>query len=375
MKTRRLKATLLAAIMAATGTITFPAVNAKADTNTVSVLLGDVNGDGLITLTDANLIDSYLSCLTQPANETRFTAMDYNYDMIIDEYDSYSIRNDQNHGTIHYNTVSVVPYSFLNNEVRTYRKHTCSLTDTWSDTSYQLPSQVLSPAPAESENEQTRVDYVDNENVPCVYLSIKKANNTMDYVSGVVVGDHIIATAAHNLYDGGYAKKVSVEILNQYCSETLLSFDASKIHIPELYLTSSTPENYDYGLIYTSQNLSSYRANIGVMTDDFTNSGNDLVSSGFALLYGVRRRFKSYGAVQSMSGVPSQKPYRFHSNGILQSGKRGGMVYYETASNVNTCVGIGTIATEDSGGNPVDTYGIRITPTLLRFFYQNNNLS
>ena len=379
MKTKKVKAAILAVAMMATGTISCPAINANANTNEVAslILLGDANGDGNITLSDANYIQRYLNGQIQPSTTTKFTAMDYNEDMIIDNYDADLIMHDYSHGSISYTYVTKNPYDLLNNEARSYRKHTCSLTNTTSYSTYSLstaPSYLTLSYEDENIVEQTRLEVVDDENVPCVYLAIKKADNTMDYVSGVVVGDHIIATAAHNLYDNGYAKKISVDILNQYCSTNLLSFDASTIHIPSLYFTSSSPESYDYGLIYTSENLSSYKANIGTMTDTFMNSGNDLVTSGFTLQYGVRRRFKSQGAVQFMSGTPSQVPYRFHSGGVLTEGKQGGMVYYETTADINTFVGIGTNRDIQSGVI-VDTYGIRITPTILRFFYQNGNLA
>jgi hypothetical protein len=104
------------------------------------------------------------------------------------------------------------------------------------------------------------------------------------------------------------------------------------------------------------------------MTNEFlkTSNYNELTTSGFAYSNNENAwlRYFNYGYVQTMTNT-SQKPYRFHS---LGESKEGGMVYSGFLTSEKRTVGI-------SNGDDITTYGIRITPTLLRFYLQNNHLS
>lgn len=195
----------------------------------------------------------------------------------------------------------------------------------------------------------------------------------------------MIATAAHCLYSrskGQFMKNVTVNIYNKECSEVRLTTTAKTIHFPENYISMDTKYNdtyvnYDYGLIYVEDDLSNLAANVGVMTDNFMSTNDILTTTGF-ITYGNYSRYFSSGAIQPMADyLYRETPYRFHSLGRAQAGKSGGMVYYKSHyMNTNGSMEIFKSVTGIvSGSSGEDTYGIRITPTLLRFYKDNNYLS
>lgn len=302
-----------------------------------------------------------------------FTAMDYNEDGIVDYTDSDAIMHDYIYG-ISYTHRNKTLYAVPDYSTRTYKRHDCSSTSSITGYQYELPvnlnltSEIEEPL-LRNYPSSPGVDDTDNENSCCVYLHIKDYNNNNYYASGVVVDTHLIATSAANLYkNAGFVKSVTAEVLDTSCFYTLETVNADYIHVPLNYINSSPNANYDYGLIYVSEDLSDYVADIGIMSNTFlANSSNNLVTSGFTLHYGVRRRYYSYGSV-----VPIYDNYRFCSNAYNDSDKSGGMVYFASSRgsiNHHSYVGV---PTNTSGTN---TYGVRITPTILHFFYQNPELT
>ena len=359
----------------------FSALPSNAAMNENSVLLGDVHGDDGVTGTDATYIGYYLEGRYE-ATAKQITAMDVNQDGLIDSRDATTLLSMLASGTT-FPRVNYV-YELPNDTDVIYYKHYCSSTNTNSKDSYSIQrNSVLSVSSLTEdeillkadENANNRSAFLDYENIGSVELVITDFNNTVYHESGFVVGENVVATSAKNLYDGGFVKSVTVNVYNSTCSHVMDSADAVTIHIPKNYVVSggSPNENYDYGLVYLGDDVdfSDYAVNFGVMTNEFlkTSNYNELTTSGFAYNSNEDKwlRYFSYGYVQTITDS-TQKPYRFHSLGMY---KKGGMVYSGFTTSTKRVVGIST-HTSSSG---TDTYGIRITPTLLRFYLQNNNLS
>jgi len=202
------------------------------------------------------------------------------------------------------------------------------------------------------------------------------SNNNTWHGSGIVVDDHVIATAAHCLYqNNNFMKSVTINFYNEDCTQLEYSTTAKNIHIPANYASSGS-SNYDYGLIYVDDDVSDYVANVGVMTDYFMGTSQILTSSGFTLHSPLNyyTRYYSAGSVNQFNSN-----YRFESCGYAYGGKSGGMTYFESTAtptsthtvNSKSCVGICTHRVNATGY----TRGIRLTTTVLRFLYQNSYLN
>lgn len=374
MNFKKIKAFVMSTLLVSTLSSTLPVTTSYAATNDVNyqILLGDSNNDGGITNLDALCIQNYLLGNMAP-NNVQFTAMDYNEDGIVDNTDAVAIMSDIASGTLSYTRRNKTLYVTPNNEQRTYRKHYCSSTNSTSYSSYTL-SAVSNPLPTttNSPNSAQMVnnnDDLDNENICSVYLSITNYDGTHLYKSGVVVDDYVIATAASNLYkDGKFAKSVNVIVSSGNCAYVWAMTTAESIHIPSTYATSQS-EDYNYGLICVEDDLGNYKADIGVMTNPFViNTNNVLYTSGHNNINGIRRRFQTVGNIIATNN----SQYLFKTSADCPADKTGGMVYYKSSRgsiNHNSYVGIPYAKSPYT-----DTYGVRITPTILRFFFQNNYL-
>lgn len=372
MNFKKIKAFAMSTLMVATLSSTLPVTTSYAATNEVNyqILLGDANNDNGITNLDALCIQNYLLGNVVP-NNVQFTAMDYNEDGIIDNTDAVAIMSDIASGTLTYTRRYKPLYETPNNSSRTYRKHYCSSLSNTSYTSYTisaattpLSNQINSPnlAPMVSN------DDLDNENICSVYLTVTFSDGSHKFTSGVIVDDYVIATAASNLYENGkFAQNVNVVVSSGNCAYVWATTTAESLHIPASYATSYS-EEYNYALICVEDYLGNYKADIGVMTNPFAiNTNNVLYTSGHDIIDGMRRRFQTVGHI-----IPNNNSLLFTTSANCPIDKTGGMIYYKSSrGNIhhNSYVGIPYAKNTDTY-----THGVRITPTLLRFFFQNNYL-
>ncbi len=365
MKVKSIFSTVMSLILAASAVSVIPVFAAS---ETATIKLGDVSdGDGVTNL-DAYWIKMYLNG-SVTATRRQLTAMDVNQDGIIDDTDANLISQSIVSGQILPNVTKEL-YNVPDNSTVTYYKHNCSSTNANQSSTYTIQSTQEIPFSSGFNNSYAQsslnTDILDRENINCVKITSSSVQG-----SGFVIDDHVIATAAHCLYNAnGFVSNTNVEIYDENCKNIIESVNAKYIHIPKNYAISGDV-NYDYGLIYVEEDLSEYKVNVGVMTDYFMTTGQLLITSGFTSYNNTTKRYYSSGAVDTMDFLPLEKPYRFHSYGKCKSGKSGGMVYFESSflnSQLKSVVGN---ATHTSGE---DTYGCRMTTTLLRFFYQNSNL-
>ena len=89
---KKLASVLVASVLSAspliTNTITDKNMSASATTN---VIIGDANGNGTVEIGDAICIYQFLSG-RYGADDSRFTAMDYNCDGVVDKTDALEIQ-------------------------------------------------------------------------------------------------------------------------------------------------------------------------------------------------------------------------------------------------------------------------------------------
>lgn len=350
-----------------------------------NVLLGDANGDGKVNISDAVLVHQYLAGMYQ-VDAYKLTCMDINQDYVIDSTDALMIQYVEIK-TITADTVVKNLYTVPNAETRTYYRHNCKSTDLASRDSYTLAAPAFYGANSVLEYEDTDINLMaeirDQENTNVVQLELN------GYVgSGFIVGSHIIATAAHCVYnksENKFVNNVKVNIYNKdgivNASNLVHTSSAKELHVPQEYVNrnDSSRDNYDYALIYVEDDLSEYGIwSMGIPIDEFMESNKQLITIGFTDLGGnTYSRYYSTGNVIAPADwgyEPDNIPYRIHSTSTSYGGKSGGILYYKSDYNstlAKSAVGVNT------GSKPSTHYSWanRITPTLLQFYKQNTQIN
>lgn len=374
-KTKRLLTVMSAAIISA--------VSVVATTSSADRALRDANGDGATLLNDAILTNSYLLGKYNPTNVKSF---DFDGNGVISEMDKakiqhYLLGNIDDTGLPGPSTETVSTYS----RTLYYRRHDCSDTNPSSRTAYSLT-----------------VDYLDNSassNNPVPYEVFPPNNMVLDNDTAVVrlerengggngtgfiVGDHIIATAAHCVYNNGFYN-MNIEIIdsNNQVVETL---ESRYIHIPELYAYNSPNSHFDYALIYVEEDLSEYGAfKMGIALDDYIENNGSVVVSGFGNEYPDNYsgptgeiRLKSVGNVAVSNDHELQNSKLFY-DADASGGSSGGPVYVEEAfyAGGTWYTYKNVVAIHTNGSSQYENYncGTRVNPSILKFYYNNAYLT
>jgi V8-like Glu-specific endopeptidase len=365
-----------------------------------TVILGDANDSGDVTLVDSYYINSYLGGLYHPT-QRQFTAMDINEDGIVDKIDADLVFNK----VFYVNTFTSKSFSSLytlpSDSATEYYKHTYGTTP--NTTHYSIATNgtitildnnvsLLSDDNAFSfdiEEENTRYDSgytFDDEN----YQTAKVFTNT-SMASGFVVGSNVIATSAHCVMsDGQFNNYVYVRVHEAQYSHTGVIAEgyAASVHVPYYYLHPDETHyqgDYDYALIYIEEtesgqdvDLSDCAVNIGVMSNVFAGDSNKTVNLSGYSLFNDGNDFRRYMSSGNMYSTFGGQCYR--ATYPNRSGLSGGMVYKDTDGTYThngeqtlqqrTALGINRA---NAGSYAV---GVRFNPTLLRFYFQNSsNLS
>lgn len=285
-------------------------------------------------------------------------------------------------------TITTSTLISANNETRTYCKHVYS--DQTPLTTYQTYHLA---APTNSSIVSYSLSNFENDVQDCVNKNVVKLScidsngNKVDYGTGFIVGDNIVATAGHCVYgknENTFVKGIEVKVYDENCTQVLDTFKALSLHVPYQFVTATNGchDNYDYGLIVVDNAEDNSETQIGdygkwspgIMTDEFISTPSNVVTtSGFTTYNGIDSRYYSSGTIIDHDEEANNlKPLRFSATAISKGGKSGGPVYYEsTLGNklIRSVVGICTGA-----GFSSETWGTRMTPTVARFFFNNPNL-
>lgn len=348
----------------------------------VNVKLGDVNGDGVVTILDALNTMYYIGGKCKPT-PLQLTAMDVNQDYIIDRTDVVMIQ-EMSVNNINEINVSKELYSLPNTTGAYYVKYNVA---DGSNEEYFL-SSVTEPISTPSITNRSlaisgdEMDHVDNINTNVVELSISGG-----YLgSGFIISNHVIATAAHCVYNKGTSSFCSNINIKIHTNNNVMQYSAKSYHIPKNYITtnSANVDNFDYALIYVEDDLSTYGiwdCGIAVkeLTTNATSSENHYVTtSGFCTVNNITRRYFSTGSVIDFSTNPLES----HNNTNLRlatscethGGKSGGVMYYESCyANYDYKSAIAVISGGMTDLNAI-TWGVKLSPIMLKFYKHNDNL-
>ncbi len=377
MKIKKKAVALLAGVMTA---MSCGSMMSSAATD--NFLLGDANGDGVINITDSVRINQYiLGGFVASGDE--LTRMDVNQDCVIDSTDVLMVQY-MMADIISPVTVNKEAYKAPNYESRAYYRHDCNSSNANNKTRYTLGNLPQTMSENEIAEYATRPDNRDQENTNVVQLNLGGATG-----SGFIVAPHVVATAAHCVYDKdtGFIRNITVNIYNkdgEVSSNNLVHTSKARYtHIPEQYLNNinnnNIAVNYDYALIYVEDDLSDYGIwSMGVSVDDFMDTGKFLTASGFTDINKEKyARYYSDGPVRAYDKCYEEDKnldYRISAESASYSGKSGGVLYYKSSYDnriVSSVVGVVT----GGSANVNYTWAVRMTPTLLQFYKQNTKLT
>ncbi len=210
--------------------------------------------------------------------------------------------------------------------------------------------------------------------------------------TGFIVGDHVIATAAHCVYDIGNADWASTDNfvpnlkVQMYDSEghpTTTKYSVNEVHIPaDYYATGNTNSNMpelDYALLVVSEDLSGYpHFNLGIAYDESSNAFDDID----LYVTGIPSRINN-GATSNSNGLVYTGKGNIHDSTVTgmiyytcdtSGGNSGGPVYTANKYTMNsTEYTIYTAIAIHCGGEGPNR-GVKIDSEKLQFYMFNPNI-
>lgn len=347
MKKMKFIAGIASLMLAATALVP---VNASAAT--ITFTQGDVNGDGKVNVNDLYAISQYLGG-EKTADSNWTTRMDADYDKIIDRTDLEMISKFCTQTLTPEKNKSTTVLTASLNEERSYMKYDVASSRISRYTLNSLDT-LTNQTTATYGMERSSVEIPDDN------VLVVKLNGG----SGFIIGDHLIATAAHCVFNSNGFVTDNISLYDSNNVEHHLTF--SSIHVPKnFYLRDSLAIYYeDYALVTVEEDLSQYGSmQLGMVTDEFIHSGKNLSISGFP---GDSRSY-NVGSVTSSNLAPNEITYRLGCEAAGLGGKSGGPMYYTEEDGSKVVVAIQTHGTASAAGP-------RISSTLLQFYYNNDNI-
>ena len=342
----------------------------------------DADGNGEVGLADAVYVQQYLGGAFEPENLDRcdvdrngvVSAMDVNkiqrycLGMI---YDNYLVDDNVNNA----HTV---------NSDATYRVYKAQTRIPLPD--YKLPKLNSSNNSKSVIGEEDRV-------IDWTKSGVVKLMDDHNYLgTGFVVGDHVIATAAHCLYDytGAMPNRVTEILLFDSNGKKVMSATPVESHIPEAFINEVDKERdyvneSDYALITVKEDLRAYKNfSLGVPLKSFDDRHSVVTVTGFPATVeknGKEEKVNNHITHMMYSGNGpiyngDDKLIRYTAD--TSGGNSGGPVYITESYNENTyytVVGINVAHPKESS---VDykkyNIGTRMTTDLIHFYNNNPNI-
>ena len=270
----------------------------------------------------------------------------------------------------------------LTNEGRTYYVYDASTGAYLS--SYTLSALPTNTASTSSDISLTSV-YGDEDSRVLDYTKngvVKLVSSSGAVGTGFVVDEHTIATAAHCVVTSSTTSNCKNTVKEIYCfngSSTVdMTASLNEIHVPAEYFTAGNggTTEYDYALITVEEDLSDYMCfALGTMLDSYSGTvsisgfpGTIKQSDGTYITANDLEKHNQYlGTGTVLSSETGRIAYTVDTTG----GNSGSPVYVTSTYKSNVYYTVIAIHTTGSySGNS----GTRITPTLLQFYYNNDNL-
>ena len=357
----------------------------------------DVNHDGYVDISDAVAISRYLSGDCYVTDYNRF---DVNKSLTVDSSDMNKILSaiaNQTYTAKYWDKVNNCAISFPTisgfnpdadaslSSSRTYRRY--SYVEHTEKSTYSLTPNAATFNTNSSAPTQRGIIGIDDryqsasaENTGIVRLFRGTNGNS---VVGFIVGDHVIATAAHCVYSLGSNEFRSKPVIRPYnlngSMNVMASFTPIEAHIPSLYTAVGGSELYDYALITVSEDLSNYtHFSLGTT---YNLTPTNFYSIPIYMLgpcidgNSPNQLYYSQGSVISPTSSISGLIYY---NCDTMSGDSGSPIYTITKETVNnqssyyyTAIAIHT--SNDNNNQGVWNAGNRITKYHLQFFNEGSN--
>lgn len=360
---KRLSALLTAAVV-----LTASAVSMSGSAVTT---VRDASRDGIIYLNDVITTNYYLSGMYNPSSVKSF---DFDGNGIISAMDSSKIQ----HYLLHNISDDGLPGSVGADSqavatTRTYMRHFYNSSNPASYTEYSLTVDPYDNTVSTNNNATPRAIIGDNDMIrdydtAVVNLSIGG--------SGFIVSDHVIATAAHCVYNTETNSFIdnTIKIVDSNNNRT---FTPKYVDICKTYVDPDH-RDYDYALLYVEEDLSEYgRLQLGVATDDYINKHGEVIASGFPQTYPSNYQGQPYGirfkAKGRITGVTTMD---ILYNADTAGGDSGGPVYAEEGFTTNSGerYDYKTVVAIHVATSGIDNIGVRITPDILKFYMNNSNI-
>lgn len=210
--------------------------------------------------------------------------------------------------------------------------------------------------------------------------------------TGFIVGKHVIATAAHCVFDNDSKKfeTFTIDIVGNN-NNVLKTITPKYVDICSSFVTYTDSPNYkyDYALIYVEDDISEYRVfSLGLTLDWYISYGGTVIASGFPQYppsgydgVWTATRFRSAGGVDS---VHTNSYFISHDADAI-NGDSGGPLYVEEGFEVyengsmktyeyKTVIGIVSHGTHDKETGEAYDNAVRVDSNLLKFYCGNTNL-
>lgn len=259
---------------------------------------------------------------------------------------------------------------------RTYYKYNCTK---GTYTTYGLQPELLSQVSslneeesdinAISDNDVTKNDVLDG----IVQLELTSHNSSkQEYGTGFIVGDHVIATAASNVFEKNGSKitdgfwNIKVQTCDTAGNINTEQYEVKEIHIPKAYVDGGSA-SVDYALLTVSENLSVYsQFEFGVLSSDSINEIHE-IPLHFSYIQNDDKVYTSV-VTKSKTGVSTEQNLCYQPT-IKANSTGGAPLYTATAIYRNaSCQGKrnSVVAINSGNGNSA------AMNSYLMAFYKNN---
>lgn len=392
--------TIMLATLSCLGSISVNGIESSSEDSLYEIIRNkDPDNNGYLSPSDSLPINAYLLGLKTPY-DGRLNHFDINNNGIISHFDSWLISAYFAGGFDGQNAVSDDSNAFdlySTNSLTYYWRHDCSDKNFHSYTRYSLSEKNWSPYTRDYQLiDPADMMKVDDGETAVVRLLNLNSDIDNDYCTGTIVGDHVIATAAHCVYSSNKGfYNMQIDIIDDGTTP-IDTFHPRYIHIPEDYMKlGKVDTTADYALIYVEEDLSEYGMfDLGIAMDSFAaaSTGTEKVKvSGFPVYEQnmpagavVGQRYVAEGNVTVP--VNSNPDVYINHNAHVTYGHSGSPIYVEETFSKKglsykrkTLIAIHTNGNLilDTNGNLYYVYGFgtRITQKHLLFYLNNEHLA
>lgn len=364
-----------------------------------TTICGDVNNDGTIGITDISMLSlyingSYTGINLSNADVDRNAVIDIDDITVLRQYIYHSI------SSLPYNESSTmlnnITYNLPSDESRAYRKYKKNTnSNTWNVSRYTLASTALNTASLllDEDDRQLDTNAVSDDVRAIVSLKYTGSDGVSAQGTGFIINDHVIATAAHcvlDYEDERIHSDLSITIFGNNGASMINMYHPTEVHVPFDYIRSNlyaSPNDrpicdYDYALIYVSEDLSNYgKINMGLTTDYFNSTSTEIGVSGFPIQINGSpinpNRYYGTGNIIPVGNLSNYNSKFLYSDVYTSSGDSGGPMYIQYTSNGSTFrSAIGVFSCVDDNNTPYDpsddmSKAVRITKPVLKFYTNN----